>query len=259
MATENTTNNELAMIENENTNNTNTQQGDTMIESEAIEATPAATENNTPAPAINDNEYAAMVRVVENSSSIDELAQNLHNAEIMPIDCKVAYSVVETGKHNAASRALAAITTKLTSLFESSGKAAGVSTIYNVLDARTVRKVRFSRKLAYNLQGSKALAQFMALAALVNRSESVRMATSVNGNVYSQNRNTYTVNRLDQKGNIKAIRKPQYNEAIVAIRKGNASSITSKPRNKASVVNEAVKVIANLVTVNENIAQPIEA
>lgn len=202
------------------------------------------------------NQYQAMVSEISTADSIENLAHILNNSNnIIPIDCKVAYEFLNTGKHNEASKALATIGTKLASLFEASGKSAGISTIYNVIDARVVRKVRFTHKLAYNLQGSKMLAQFLAMAACVNRNETTRQVTSVNGTIFAQNRNAYTTQAVNKQGKQVTIRKAQASNEISAIRQGRASAITSAP--KTSAMRKIAKVVSNLLTVNNQLALPM--
>ena len=240
------------MANTDNTNNENTHKGE--ITMAANENTASAIVENTNTN--NENIFAPLTAIFNNANTIEELAASLRNTDNLPIiDARQAYKFLENGKHNAESKALSAITTKLASLFENTGKAAGISTIYNVLDARTTRKVAFTRKLAYNLQGSKALAQFMAMAAMVSRNERGRLATSVNGVEFMQNRNAYTTRYTDSKGNDKVIRKAQHSEAMSAIRKGNAMAITNTNKRKG-IVGEAVELVTKLVSV-EAPATPI--
>lgn len=128
--------------------------------------------------------------------------ENIFQQGFTAIDAKTAYNDAMQGVNSPACKNLAKLFVEIAAHFEATGKGAGVSTIYNVIDARNVRKVKYSRKLAYNLQGSKALSAFAAIIAPVYRNENTRKVISVNGNEFDQNRHTYGKARQAQKSGL---------------------------------------------------------
>lgn len=195
-----------------------------------------------------------MVKAILAATNLNELQNTIANNEAMPIDAKLAYQQANSGKLGNEAKALAAIFTHIASLYEQTGKLAGVSTIYNVLDARQVRGVKFTKKLAYNLQGSKQLAQFVALTASVRRNDNSRIITSVNGVKFTQNRNGYETQAMNSKGKQVTIRKAQASNDMQAIRNGIATSITDKPKGKKATSFWAIvgKVIERNDIMNKN-------
>lgn len=193
--------------------------------------------------------YDAMVKGITSETTDNSLAAAIANMNVTPIDAKLAYSQANNGKLGNEAKALASICRHIAGIYEASGKAAGVSTIYNVIDARIVRKVRFTKKLAFNLQGSKALAQFIALTTPMLRNEHTRKAISVNGNVFTQNRNGYHTETINAKGKAVKVRKPQAANEAKAIASGLASSITSAPHTQKGkrIAKIAGQLIAGIV------------
>lgn len=127
------------------------------------------------------------------------------------IDAKLAYAQAMTGKLENEAKNLATICKAIMTACENSGKNAGISTVYNVLDCRMVRGFNFKKyhKLAYNLQGSKSLAAFVAITMPVIRNENTKTCISVNGNTFEQNRNGYNTKQVNAKGKTQKVTKPQ--------------------------------------------------
>lgn len=126
------------------------------------------------------------------------------------IDAKDAYkSAMEDTSPNQNAQNLATLCKMCAIACENSGKPGGVSTIYNILDARIVRGVRFGRKMAQNLQGSKSLSAFIAINVPMYRSEQTKLCQSVNGTVFAQNKNRYHTSSINEKGKTVKVRSPQ--------------------------------------------------
>lgn len=147
------------------------------------------------------------------------------------IDAKLAYAQAMAGKIEIEAKNLCTLCKVIMTACENTGKNAGISTVYNVLDCRMVRGFNFKkyRKLAYNLQGSKSLAAFVAITMPVIRNEQTKTCTSVNGNIFEQNRNGYNTKQVNTKGKMQKVSKPQ-KAHIVIHGNDNAKNVPNKIR-----------------------------
>lgn len=157
-------------------------------------------------------------------------AQAAIDAGFIAIDARKAYaSATNDNRLNIEAVNLKHIFETLARLFEQTGKSAGVSTIYNVIDARKVRGVQYTHKLATGLGSSLKLAEFAGLVAHAQRATTDRVVRSTNGVEYVQNRNTYATQRINVKGKLVSIRNAQHGNDRKAILSGQAMPILAKP------------------------------
>lgn len=173
---------------------------------------------------------------LNNVQSINELKAAIDKAfeqGFMPIDARQAYnSALNDSKLNNAALNLKNIFENIARLFELSGKPAGVSTIYNVIDARIVRKVSYTKKLATGLGSSLKLSEFAALVANANRANNAKKVHSCNGTEYMQNRCAYNTTYENAKGKVVSIRKAQAANSRKAILAGQAMPVSARPNAK---------------------------